>query len=153
MNEYQRGILVIGAVILLSVGLNAPTVQIHQGTIYASGALADTVATVVDWRTTLTYSFMTLVVIALLWMALRGIGVQRAAANQVVTAVTIRAASFELTDKNGKCRLRLEMREDGNPAVGLIGEDDTLQTWLAVDTNGNLVQTSEEVDLAGVRKL
>lgn len=144
MNEYQRGILVIGAVILLSVALNAPTVQMHRGTIYTSGALADTVASVVDWRTTLTHGFMTLGVTALLWVALRNLGAKKkeAAASQCFTAVEIRAESFKLIDKNGKCLVRLEVQEDGRLILSRTGANGSMWTSMIVDAAGNFIQPS-----------
>ena len=127
MNEYQRGVLAAGAIVLLSVTLNAPTVQIHQGTIYRSGSLADTVASVIDWRTTLTYGFATLGITALVWIALRGIGnTGEAAASRLVVASTVRTESFELTNKNGKCRVRLKVQEDGTLALSLADENGTM---------------------------
>jgi len=145
MNEYQRGVLAAGAIILLSVILNAPTVQIHQGTIYRSGALADTVASVIDWRTTLTYGFGTLGVTALLWIALRGIGNTKTAGSQShFVATALRTESFELTDKQGQCRVRLQAQENGEVLLGLADENGALRTWFAVDANGRLVETLRE---------
>lgn len=141
MNEFQRGVLVTGAVLLLAVTLNAPTVQIHRGTVYKSGTLADTIATVVDWRTTLTYCIGTIGVTALVWAALRGLGDKRVgAANQSLNLAVLHARSIELADQAGRGRVKMEIRDDGAALLGFADTGGTLWTWYGVESGDGRLQ-------------